>query len=71
MDTVAAVHRKALFTAYNFDGQLAFSLGSFRFSSVRSVTDLLRGNRFSRLATCCGSRGNANNVIARFRVSLR
>jgi hypothetical protein len=28
-------------------------------------SDFLRGNRFSRLATCCGSRGNANNVIAR------
>jgi hypothetical protein len=28
-------------------------------------SDFLRGNRLSRLATCCGSRGNANNVIAR------
>jgi len=26
-------------------------------------SDFLRRNRFSRLATCCGSGGNANNVI--------
>ena len=29
------------------------------------ATAISFGVRFSRLATCCGSRGNANNVIAR------
>ena len=36
-----------------------------RVNASLCYSDFLRGNRFSRLATCCGSRGNANNVIAR------
>ena len=36
-----------------------------RVNASLCYSDFLRGNRFSRLATCCGSRGNAKNVIAR------